>query len=461
MRFKRQISFAIIFILTVFLITFSVLMYVGDVSFRLKDLKNQSTQLLAYMYRLNFEIKSILTATAISTVDLRKNFMETVTGFEQALDLVEKNSKKLMADPELSKSMKNAKALWGTTRKDLYLISDHLRQLGDLGLDRRIGFISRSQYAYLSMREDNSTGKERYHLLSLENAIESFSATSFSYSLVFTNLNDAIAVSSGAYIRYSILSSVIIIVIVVAAALIFFFLFSHQALVLQLDRLIDEALLKEKKIRETELRALRYQINPHFLYNTIGSIRAVAVDAGQGEIAEMLRVLSRLLRNTISRGADCISVAEERQVIADYISILQIRYRNKLAVTFDFADGIDHVLMPSLLLQPIIENAVLHGLSRRLNDPDGGARLEISARVSHSFLMFEVRDNGTGMDEIEVAKAFSVALRDPNPEGIHIGIPNIQERIQRQCGKAFGLSIQSSKGEYTSVRIKLPALREV
>ncbi len=460
MKFKRRIALTLFFVLLVFGVAFSMLMYVGKLSFQLKELKNQSTMLLADMYRLNFEIKNIMTATGITTEELRTSLLETVGSFEQSLLFVEKNSRKLLSDAELSMSLKNAKALWNMTRRDLDLVSNHLEKLIELGIDKRTGLISRSQYGYLLHRDGYSAGQERYHLLSLENAIESFTASSYSYGLVFTDLNEKIAASADAYIRYSLFSSVAIILTVVTGALVFFLLFSHQALVRQLDRLIDEVREQETEKRDAELRALRYQINPHFLYNTLGSIRSVAVGAGQEEIAEMLRIVSRFFRKTISRTNALISVGDERLVVSDYLAILQIRYKNRLTVGLDFPAGVERFLMPSLILQPLIENAVLHGLTVRLNDQDGDARLDISARVSHASLFFEIRDNGTGMDEEEIAKSFAASPRDPNESGIHIGIHNIHERIQRQCGKAYGLSIQGKKGEYTLVKIRLPLLPE-
>jgi sensor histidine kinase YesM len=456
MKFRKKIALAVFFVFTVFSFVFAVLVYVGKISFDLKELKNQSTQLLADMYRLNFEVKSIMTATAITTAELRAGLTETISKFQSSFDIVEKNSRTLMTDSELSTKLRHAQALWKSTRRDLDLVIKHLDMLIELGIDRRTGLISRTQYSYLLALDEIRDGRERYHLLSLENAIESFTASSYSYSLVFSGLNSEIAASADAYIRYSIFTAITMVGIVVMGSLIFFYLFSRQALVRQLDRLLDEAMKKEEEKREAQLRALQYQINPHFLYNTLGSIRSAAVGAKQEKIAEMLKILSRLLRNTITRTSSHITLRDEMVVLSDYIAILQIRYKGRISVEAEFDPRVEDLLMPSLLLQPLIENAVLHGLSARLNDPEGNAKLRISANIHHGNLVFEIFDNGIGMDETEIRRAFIAPPKESGRGGVHIGIRNLHERIQIQCGKAYGLSIQGRKGEYTLVKIKLP-----
>jgi hypothetical protein len=458
MKFRKKIALAVFFVFTVFSLVFSILVYVGKISFDLKELKNQSTRLLADMYRLNFEVKSIMTATAITTEELRSGLTDTIAQFQDSFDTVEKNSRTLMKDSDLSTRLRHARALWKSTRRDLDIVVTHLDKLIELGIDRRTGLISRTQYSYLLALDEIRDGRERYHLLSLENAIESFTASSYSYSLVFSGLNEEIAASADAYIRYGIFTAITMVGIVVIGSLVFFYLFSHQALVRQLDRLIDEAMKKEEEKREAQLRALQYQINPHFLYNTLGSIRSVAVGEKQEKIAEMLKILSRLLRNTITRTASHITLRDEMTVLSDYIAILQIRYKGRISVDVDFDPRVEDLLMPSLLLQPLIENAVLHGLSERLNDPGGNARLRISAKIHHGMLIFEIFDNGIGMDEAEIRRAFISPPKAGGRGGVHIGIRNLHDRIRIQCGKAYGLSIQGRKGEYTLVKIKLPCI---
>lgn len=456
MKFRKKIALAVFFIFTVFSLVFSILLYVGTISFDLKELKNQSTQLLADMYRLNFEVKSIMTATGITTGELRTGLTETILKFQNSFDLVEKNSRTLMKDTELSVKLRHAEALWNSTRRDLDLVIKHLDMLIDLGIDRRTGLISRTQYSYLLALDQIRDGREHYHLLSLENAIESFTASSYSYGLVFSGLNAEIADSADAYIRFGVFTAITMIGIVVIGSLVFFYLFSHQALVRQLDRLLDEAMKKEEEKREAQLRALQYQINPHFLYNTLGSIRSVAVGAKQEQIADMLKILSRLLRNTITRTSSHITLRDEMAVLSDYISILQIRYKGRITVEAEFDPRVEDLLIPSLLLQPLIENAVLHGLSGRLNEPEGNAKLRISAKINHGNLVFEIYDNGIGMDEADVRRIFISPPKESGRGGVHIGIRNLHERIQIQCGKAYGLSIQGKKGEYTLVKIRLP-----
>ena len=458
MKIKRKIAIAVMFILGVFTVAFSILVFAGRVTFQLKDLKTQSTQLLSEFYRLNLEVKSIMTATAITTGELRANLVETVHDVQDSIDLVERNSRLLLSNEGLSDQLLHATNLWKTTRKDLDKIEYHMGELIRLGIDERINFISRMQYSYLRIRDQGADGTERFHLLSLENATESFTASSYSYGKVFQTLNEEIASAADGYIRFSLASAIALMAIVVAGALGFGFLFSHQALVTQLDGLIDEAKRTEEDKRRAELLALRYQINPHFLYNTLGAIRSYAVREEQQEIAEMIKVLSRLLRTTVSRTSEMVTIREEIAILKDYVAVLQIRYMRRIKFTFDMEDDLDQAIIPGLLLQPVVENAVLHGLSKRLNEAeDGDARLEVRVRSNHDTIILEVRDNGTGMDERALWEAFhgngSEAL-----DGHSIGIRNIQERIQKRYGRSYGITIESRKGSHTLVTIKLPRI---
>ena len=459
MKVMKKIAIAAFFILFVFIVAFSILVYAGKASLDIKELKNESTQLLAEMYRLNFEVKSIMTATAITTGEIRNSLLKTVENFETLLTLVEKRSEKLLSDPLLSSSLSNARNLWNSNRRDLDLIIKHLDALIELGIDKRTGLISRAQYSYLLTVNSNYYGKERYHFLALENAIDSFTASSYSYSLVFSRLNNQIASSAEEYIRYSILSSIVIVAIVVVGSLILFSLFSHVALVRQIDRLVDETKKKEEEKREAELIALQYQINPHFLYNTLGSIRSYALVAKQEEIADMLKVLCRLLRKTLSPTEASITVREELSILADYISILQIRYKSRIRVDYRIDPNVYDLLMPNLLIQPLIENAVLHGLSQKLNQEGGEGLLRISVRITHAGLIFEIYDDGIGMSEREIEEAFRECSEQKDHEGVHIGISNLHRRIQIQYGKSYGISIHGRKGEFTSVKMKLPLIQ--
>jgi two-component system sensor histidine kinase YesM len=224
------------------------------------------------------------------------------------------------------------------------------------------------------------------------------------------------------------------------------------------ERLLHETVVNEQEKRAAQIAALQYQINPHFLYNTLASIRAAALGEQQGgQTAEMLLSLSRYLRNVFRDTAVLVSLESEISNIREYLRIHQLRFRDRLAVEFEIPAEALAAGLPPFLIQPIVENAILHGLSRRLNRVEGGARLLISARTHGAALELEIEDNGEGMPE---AQAASVAHEERRPDGVrlHIGLKNINDRIRLKFGPPYGLVIKSKPGAWTRVRLHLPLL---
>ncbi len=231
-----------------------------------------------------------------------------------------------------------------------------------------------------------------------------------------------------------------------------------NAMARQLDRLFREAVGREREVQRATLRALRYQVNPHLLANTLASIRLTALAAGDERTAGMLATLSRLLRRTLSRTDDLVPLAEEMENLRDWIAVMQVRYLDRIDARIDVDPGLARRPVPPMVLQPLVENAVLHGLSGRLNEADGGAVLEVTAIETDGTLLLSVRDNGRGMSPDEVAAAFA---RDPEaagPEGAAaIGIANVHARVRAQFGPSAGLAIESVPGRGTTARITLPS----
>jgi two-component system, sensor histidine kinase YesM len=226
----------------------------------------------------------------------------------------------------------------------------------------------------------------------------------------------------------------------------------------QLDRLFGEAVEREREVQRAKLRALRYQVNPHLLANTLASIRLTALAAGDGRAAGMLATLSRLLRRTLSQADDLVPLALEIENLRDWIAVMQVRYLDRIDVRIEVDARLARRLVPPMVLQPLVENAVLHGLSARLNEEDGGAELEVTAADREGTLVLSVRDNGRGMSPDEVAAAFA---RDPEaagPDGAGaIGIANVHARVRAQFGASAGLAISSTPGRGTTAVITLPS----
>jgi len=224
--------------------------------------------------------------------------------------------------------------------------------------------------------------------------------------------------------------------------------------------LYEQSLQVEKEKQQAQLKALQYQINPHFLYNTLGSLQLAAAMHQQKEIAGTLRSLSRLLRNTISKTENLITLAEEIEMVEDYLAIMQFRYRNRLAVDLTVPDELLRMAIPGQILQPLLENAIQHGLNEDLNRESGEPRIHIGADQVQEGLILRIRDNGTGMDEQTVRQVFSGGENCRMDGSVHIGLKNIHDRIRIQFGEPFGLDVESRPGSGTAVSILLPLIEE-
>ncbi len=219
---------------------------------------------------------------------------------------------------------------------------------------------------------------------------------------------------------------------------------------------------EEHKRKESDILMLQYQMNPHFLYNTIAAIRMEAMMNKQHNIDKMLLILGRFLRNTIVRGTNLTTIKEEMSNLEDYISLMQLRYRNQLDTTIDIDKETEKMKIPGMLIQPIIENSIMHGLNDRF-DRDESAILKIRAEKTENNVFITVYDNGKGMSDEEMAKVrsgFSKEATDSEMRGRHIGLRNIHRRVTMMFGEAFGVDIRSRQGEYTEVSIKLPIIRD-
>ncbi len=224
--------------------------------------------------------------------------------------------------------------------------------------------------------------------------------------------------------------------------------------------LYEDSIYKERETRKAQFRALQYQINPHFLYNTLGSLRMGAAVRGEAETADSIQSLSRLLRNTITRSEGLISLSEELEIMQDYIAVIQVRYKNRLIYRVLLEDdSLGDFYIPALLLQPLLENAVLHGLTRRLNTGNGEAVLEITAHREEGLLRLSVRDNGKGIASDRLSGIMDSGKGKEGDREVCIGLRNIHDRIVLLFGNGFGLSIASKEGEFTRVDLSLPLLK--
>lgn len=213
---------------------------------------------------------------------------------------------------------------------------------------------------------------------------------------------------------------------------------------------------QEKAKSMAEFAVLQSQINPHFLINTLNAIKLMALISNADNIQNMTHSLIRLLSSSFNRGGRLVKLSEEVENLKHYLYIMEIRYGNKFEVVWNIEENTESCYLLKLLLQPIIENSLVHGL----NGLDYGGYIHISASLHNGDLHICIEDNGVGVPETVIEKFQRQAegpIKDQTYSGM--GVLNVHQRIQLHYGKSYGLSIEVSETGGTRVRLTLPATR--
>ncbi|MEK4063293.1 MULTISPECIES: sensor histidine kinase [Paenibacillus] len=228
------------------------------------------------------------------------------------------------------------------------------------------------------------------------------------------------------------------------------------------DMFNTQARLYESELsqKQAEFSALQSQINPHFLYNTLNCISSIGLEYGSREIAQITFCMSKIFRYSIKKD-DLVQIREEVDCIQAYMKIILIRYENKFSMELDVEDRLLKMKTPKMILQPIVENSVYHGLERM----DQGGRLQVTGSVdAHGDVCFCITDTGKGM-EPEVLAALQAKLGMEYPEHASdgqptkgIGLTNIHNRLRLLFGEGYGITIESRVGHGTTVTVKIPQL---
>ncbi|MCY8278408.1 sensor histidine kinase, partial [Bacillus inaquosorum] len=211
--------------------------------------------------------------------------------------------------------------------------------------------------------------------------------------------------------------------------------------------LMEENVEKQLIIKETELKALQAQINPHFLYNTLESINWLAKANQQKQISKMVESLGFLLRNSIHMEKDTVTIQEEADIVLHYMTIQRFRFEERLNFTLDIDEEVKHCLIPKLTLQPLAENAIQYALEPFTRP----CAIRLQAKKTKNCVCITVEDNGPGMDERILETS----------GGRGIGLWNIRERIRLTFGESYDLHIQSEQGKGTRIVITIPCRNEV
>ncbi|WP_308638235.1 cache domain-containing sensor histidine kinase [Paenibacillus silvisoli] len=219
----------------------------------------------------------------------------------------------------------------------------------------------------------------------------------------------------------------------------------------RIQDLIGDIELRETNKRQLEVEKLLYQINPHFIHNTLNTIQWLARMKGQTEIDQFVSVFTRILHYNLGKKGEIVALRDELAAIHDYIALQRVRYDCEFLVDADIDEGLLDTDVPRFILQPIVENALYHGLS----DENGKIKLRIH-KVSDHYLIIEVIDNGEGMTADEIAQ---VMLEEKNPlkdSGLGIGLDYVKRVIQAHYGDDCRFSIDSRIGQGTTVTITVP-----
>ena len=229
---------------------------------------------------------------------------------------------------------------------------------------------------------------------------------------------------------------------------------SFNQMVEKIGQLVEDIRVEQMNLRQTELRVLQAQINPHFLYNTLDSIIWLAEAGEKEQVVQMVSSLSDFFRTTLSKGRDYITLQEEEMHIRSYLQIQQFRYRDILEYDIQIPQQMYSYQILKLTLQPLVENALYHGIKNKR----GRGHIGIVGREETDKLIVIVRDDGIGMTAERLSHVRSLICGEEtdadNPSGF--GLFNVNQRLQLNYGPSYGLEIDSVYGEGTAVTAIIP-----
>lgn len=229
---------------------------------------------------------------------------------------------------------------------------------------------------------------------------------------------------------------------------------SVQSMARQIQVLMADVVSEHEKKRRQEFDTLQSQINPHFLYNTLDIIVWMIENEKPDQAVKVVTALARFFRISLSRGRSIITVRDELEHVRNYLMIQNMRFKNRFTYTIEAEEEILDLASLKLMLQPLVENAIYHGMEFM----DGDGEIMVRAWREDKELYFQVEDNGLGMTQEQIKRLFSDQPHTGSSRGSGIGVKNVNERIRLYFGGEYGLSIESEPDEGTVVTIRLPAV---
>ena len=228
----------------------------------------------------------------------------------------------------------------------------------------------------------------------------------------------------------------------------------------QMARHIQELILENQRQERTrhalEIQVLRAQVSPHFLYNALGSIRQLASMQGMTHVESLTMAIIHLLRGSLSSAESLVPLSQELEYVRNYWEICRYQYLNDIRITYPDDPSLMDCLLPPMLLQPIVENAIIHGIGDARND----GKILIQAERKGELLRISVTDNGQGMSAEQIEALLRQDSNTNKQRFSGIGLYNVRKRIQMRFGEPSGLQIVSKPGLYTSVVLSLPYQKE-
>lgn len=233
---------------------------------------------------------------------------------------------------------------------------------------------------------------------------------------------------------------------------------SLNLMIEQIDKLLTAVKIDEKNLRQAELELLQAQINPHFLYNTLDTIIWLAESGKQNEVVDLVESLSDFFRTSLSRGDGLVTLREEERHMRSYLQIQHVRYCDILEYEIDIPERLKETILPKITLQPIIENALYHGIKNRR----GMGRIVVKAYEENGDVVISVSDNGIGITDERLDEIKAMLDKTNENRRLHndsYGLFNVNERIKLKFGDRFGISITSKLHEGTCVKIRVPLIK--
>lgn len=231
---------------------------------------------------------------------------------------------------------------------------------------------------------------------------------------------------------------------------------SLNTMIDKINELLEQVTKEQVRLRKAEFELLQAQINPHFLYNTLDAIVWLAEAGEQKKVVSMVGSLSEFFRMSLNQGKDIVSVKEELQHVRSYLEIQQVRYQDILEYELHVPESLGAYLIPKITIQPLVENALYHGIKNKR----GVGKITISGYEEKGIFFLLIEDNGIGITQERLEQVRKGIMGKVSTGKAIYGLYNVHERIRLNFGEEYGISLDSSYGEWTKVKVMLPCIEK-